>query len=81
MKKPKQVPAKPDTTAHVQGEGDYDAARRFNDSERRFVAEHDVAKEAHDAEPATPGEASELLEAERKGREHAKGEDPQIERP
>ena len=65
----------------VQGEGDYKAARHYNEGVKCFVADHDIEDAARAAEPATPAEARELQEAERKGLEHSKSEDPQIERP
>jgi len=33
----------------VQGEGDYRAARRYNEATREFVEEEDVAEAARDA--------------------------------
>ena len=77
----RDLPKQSGEPSKVQGEGDYDAARRFNESAKRFVAEHNVENAAHDASPKSPEEARELQEAERKGLEHAKGEDPQVKRP
>ncbi len=75
-------PANSDANApEVQGEGDYKAARHYNEGVKRFVADHDIADAARAAEPATPAEARELEDAERKGLERSRGEDPQIERP
>lgn len=65
----------------VQGEGDYKAARHYNESVKRFVAEHDIEDAARGAKPATPVQARELEDAERKGLDRSKGEDPQVERP
>lgn len=54
----------------VQGEGDYESARRFEKDEQRFVKEHTKGgKEIRgDAEDAS----DELTEDERKARSHAK---------
>jgi hypothetical protein len=68
-------------SSRVQGEGDKDAARRYNDATKRFVDSGAVAEAARNAEPRTPEQAKELEDAEREGRDHAKGEDPQVQRP
>jgi hypothetical protein len=67
--------------AKNQGEGNVEAARRYNDDQKRFVesgAVHDAAKRA---KPATDAEAGEMLAAEQKGRTKAKGEDPTVPGP
>ena len=56
----------------VQGEGDYDAARRHRKSSEEYVEHADIEKAAHEAAPKTPDEQREMDEAERKGRERAK---------
>jgi hypothetical protein len=68
----------PDT---VQGEGDYQAARRYDKAQRDFAQSGKVDKAAHDAHPADAKEAEEMRRAEREGRSHAKGEDPALELP
>lgn len=65
----------------VQGEGDYNAARRYNKASKTFAQSGAVPAAAADAEPRSEQEAQELAAAEREGRQHAKGEDPQIKRP
>jgi hypothetical protein len=65
----------------VQGEGDYDAARRYDEKLRDHVKNHDIEKEARDAEPSNPAEERELQHAEQKGKQRAKGEDPLLEHP
>ncbi len=62
----------------VQGEGDYEAAKRFNQSEQAFVKAGKVEQAAADAPPLTQEEAQELQRAEEKGRSKSKGEDPQV---
>jgi hypothetical protein len=54
----------------VQGEGDYEAGRRYNRKTREFVKEHEAAGEdlAGAAEEASP----QLTEAEREALKHAK---------
>ncbi len=71
----------PKTKNDVQGEGDYEAARRYNEATREYVADHDVTEAAHDAEPHGAGERQELERAERAGRDRAKDEDPLLDRP
>jgi hypothetical protein len=60
----------------VQGEGDYEAARRFDKSERDFVQSGKASERSGKAAPRDSAEASELDEAEREGRSHSKGEAP-----
>ncbi len=63
------------TKDQVQGEGDYESARKFDQAERDFVKSGKVEKAAHDAEPKSQDEARDMLEAERIGRSRSKGED------
>jgi len=37
----------------VQGEGDYEAARRYEEKMRDHVQHHDIEREARDAEPTS----------------------------
>ena len=55
-----------------QGEGDYDAARKFNESEAAFVKSGRVADAARDAEPKSVGEAEEMARAEEAGKRRSK---------
>lgn len=64
----------------VQGEGNYDAARTYNESTREFVASGQVEEAAREAAPADEGEAAELLQAEQAGKDRAKEEDPAVDR-
>jgi hypothetical protein len=50
----------------IQGEGDYDAARRFDAEERAFVKTGQVEKKAREAEDALDGPQGEELERARK---------------
>ena len=56
----------------VQGEGDYDAARRYRKDVQDFVKSADIDKAAHDAAPRSPDEQREMTDAERAGRSHSK---------
>ena len=60
----------------VQGEGDYEAARRYDRDQREFVQSGRVDEAARDARPQSPAEADEMARAEDEGRSHSKGEDP-----
>jgi hypothetical protein len=70
-----------DPDHQVQGEGDYNAARRYDKSAREFAESGKVEEAARDARPTGPGEADELRRAEEEGKSHAKGEDPALYRP
>jgi hypothetical protein len=60
----------------VQGEGDYEAGRRFDKAERDFVKSGKADDRAGKAQPGDAAEASELDRAEQAGRSHSKGEAP-----
>ncbi len=62
----------PDAAATLQGEGDYDAARRHRESVEAFVASGQVEAAARAAAPDSAQEAQDLQQAEAEGRSHAK---------
>jgi len=59
----------------VQGEGDYNAARRYDEATREFVESGKVQPAAHDAAPGSAEEAEEMKQAEEIGKSRSKGED------
>ena len=59
----------------VQGEGDYEAAARYREEVKEFVAKADIDALAHQAAPASAGEARDLGLAEDAGRDRSKGDD------
>jgi len=65
----------------VQGEGDYEAARRYDRDQREFVQSGRVDQAARDARPQDREQADEMARAEDEGRSHSKGEDPLLEQP
>ncbi|HEV2701838.1 MAG TPA: hypothetical protein VGV09_09425 [Steroidobacteraceae bacterium] len=62
--------AKSTATAPVQGEGDYEATRRFDEDEREFLKHADVPELAKRAAPKSKEEAAEMEKAEQIGRSH-----------
>jgi hypothetical protein len=60
----------------VQGEGDYEAGRRYDKASRDFAESGKVEPAAHDAAPHDAREAEDMERAEEEGKSHAKGEDP-----
>jgi hypothetical protein len=64
----------------VQGEGDYDAARRYDKAAQDFAKSGKVDRAAHDAAPESAEQADELRKAEDIGKSHSKGEGPQQSR-
>jgi len=60
----------------VQGEGNYTAAREFDEAEHKFVASGKVAAAARAAAPKNEAEQQEMLAAEQEGKRRAKGEVP-----
>lgn len=68
-------------TNQNQGEGNREAARQYNEQTREFVEKGNVDAKAAEAAKALDGsEASELQEAEKKGKDKALEEDPQVRR-
>ena len=58
-----------------QGEGDYQAARRFREDSEDFVSKADVEALAREARPNSAREARDLALAEERGRDRSKGDD------
>jgi hypothetical protein len=65
--------AKAKTSAKVQGEGDYEAARRYRKRVKTYLEHNDVQKAALRAKPKSRAEAHSLLAAESAGKQRAKG--------
>jgi hypothetical protein len=55
------------------GEGNYKAARQYNEGLKDHVEHHDIEKEARAAAPKSEAEAKEMEDAERIGRSRARG--------
>jgi len=60
-----------------QGEGDREAARRYNEATREHARSADVEQEARDAAEQDPGEAA---QSEAEGRARARENDPEVTR-
>jgi hypothetical protein len=73
MSKP-QDPKSPD----IQGEGNYEATRRYDKATTDFVQSGKVDQAARDARPKSEAEAEAMKKAEEEGKSHAKGEDPAL---
>ena len=56
------------------GEGNYKATRDYNRGLKEHVEHHDIEKDARDAAPKSEEEGNEMEEAERAGRERARGQ-------
>ena len=61
----------------IQGEGDYESARRYRKDVERFVEENDTEELAREAAPHSEQEADEILDAEREGRSRSKVRKPE----
>ena len=61
------------------GEGNYKAARQYNEGLKDHVEHHDIEKDAREAAPKSAAEAKEMEEAERIGASRAKGDASQTE--
>lgn len=56
------------------GEGNYKATRQYNEGLKEHVQNHDIEREARDAEPRSASEEKEMQEAERLARGKSRGE-------
>lgn len=56
------------------GEGNYKATRQYNEGLKEHVQNHDIEREARDAEPRSAAEEKEMQEAERVARGKSRGE-------
>ena len=65
----------------LQGEGNYEAARRYNEATHEHARSGNVEREAREAKPGSAEEARDLERAEQKGRSHASEEDPLLDDP
>lgn len=61
----------------IQGEGNYEAARRYRKDVKEFVETADIDKAARAARPKTDAERRELEAAEKAGKARGKGDDAQ----
>ena len=66
---------KPGPDQPLQGEGNYDATRRYDKAATEFARSGKVDEAARAAQPRDAEEAKEMDQAEATGRSHAKGED------
>ena len=79
MTDPKQATAS-ESSARNQGEGDREAARRYNDSAREFT-DSDAGKRARAEKPdLSEAERKQAERAEREGESRAREKDPQVSR-
>jgi len=65
---------------NIQGEGDYESGKRYDEATKRFVEQGKVKPAAEKARTDDPAELADLERAEQAGRERAKEEDPLLRR-
>jgi hypothetical protein len=68
------------TKQKIQGEGDYEATRRFRKRTEEYINNNDVEKAAVRAAPTSAAEEEDMKAAEAAGKRRAKGEDPALRR-
>lgn len=61
-------------TGQQYGEGSYSGTRQYNEGVKKHMEEHDIEREARDAEPRSAAEAQEMERAEQVGRSKSRGE-------
>ena len=76
---PRQPAGNPADAPDIQGEGNYDATRRYDKAATDFAKSGKVDEAARAAQPRDPKEAEQLRRAEQAGRSHSKGEDDGID--
>ena len=64
----------------VQGEGDYEATRRYRKRTDEYLNNNDVEKAAIRAAPTSRREAEDMKAAEAAGKRRSKGDDPVLKR-
>lgn len=69
---PQVKPATSKKNNELQGEGNYTAAKEYDEATQAFIKSGKVKDAAKNAAPKNDAEAREMLEAEEKGRAHAK---------
>jgi len=62
--------------SRVQGEGDYEAARRYREEVKEYLEHSNVDERARAAKPDSAKQERELALAEEQGKTRSKGEDP-----
>ena len=73
------TPTTTPTRTEVQGEGDYDAARRYDKAAREFAESGKVEPAAHDAAPDNrPAKPKSSSAPRQNGKSHSKGEGPLV---
>jgi len=60
-------------TGNQYGEGNYQATRDYNRGVKEHMEKHDIEREARDAAPRSEEEARQMEEAERAGKDKARG--------
>ena len=73
---PSQTPDNGGQRGPVQGEGDYEASRRYREELREFLKHSNVDDRAHAAKPDSAKQERELALAEEQGKSRSKGDDP-----
>ena len=62
--------------SQVQGEGNYEAARRYREEVKEYLEHSNVDERARAAKPDSAKQERELALAEEQGKSRSKGEDP-----
>ena len=68
----------PGNDEDLQGEGNYDATRRYDKAAADFAKSGKLGDAARAAQPNSTEEAEAMKRAEEAGKSHSKGEDPAL---
>jgi hypothetical protein len=64
----------------IQGEGDYEAAKHYNEKTEQFARSGKVEEAARKAGEVTAEERAEMKRSEKEGKRHAHETDPNVSR-
>ena len=74
--KPSMTPGSGGPQGQVQGEGDYEAARRYREEVKEYLEHSNVDERARAAKPDSAKQERELALAEEQVKTRSKGDDP-----
>jgi hypothetical protein len=74
--KPSTTPGSGGPPSQVQGEGDYEAARRYREEVKQYLEHSNVDERARAAKPDSAKQERELALAEEQGKRRSRGDDP-----
>ncbi|QKT03981.1 hypothetical protein HUS23_09210 [Ectothiorhodospiraceae bacterium 2226] len=69
-----------DDRSKIQGEGDRESARKYNEDTERFAKSGKVDEAAKEAASVSEEQKQDIRKAEEEAKQHSKEDDPQLKR-